>query len=179
MTPCPPPRLMANAAWRAWRAAHPLWHAPFIAIGCGAAVVAGARLLPPAPIVPHHIASNRSGSAPPGYAVPPLGLSAVGSEGQMGTGLTDGLLDTAGPAAGGSPAVFGGAMVEAGFGYGVWRGPHGPGVPAQPGGPAVPVVPDVPRQDMPEPGSVTVMIMGLVAAMLCARRVVSVEGKVL
>ena len=174
--PCPPPRLMLNAAWRAWRAAHPLWHAPLIAAGCGAVAIAGVALRP---VAPHHIASNRSGSAPPGYAVPPLGLSAVGSEGQMGTGLTDGLLDTAGPAAGGSPAVFGGAVVEAGFGYGVWHAPHGPGGGMQPGVSGLPVVPTAPRQDVPEPGSIAVMLMGLVAAALCARRVVSVEEKVL
>ena len=87
----------------------------------------------------------------------------------MGTGLTDGLLDTAGPAAGGSPAVFGGAVVETGFGYGVWRAPHGPGGGVQPGAPVVPVVPDVPRQDMPEPSSVAMVLAGLIITWIVRR----------
>lgn len=46
--PCHPLR-MANSAWRAFTRLHPLWHAPIILAGCGAAVIAGGLALPRVP----------------------------------------------------------------------------------------------------------------------------------
>ena len=50
--PCPPVYHSAATLtrWAVWRSAHPAWKAAAVALGCGAAVVGGVRVLPAAPV---------------------------------------------------------------------------------------------------------------------------------